>query len=119
MRVVQRADHPAFAGTDTEVVLGDLPATCLGTVPGSCIRTQRRPHRRTGGHRSRGGADDSPKSSAARLGGPPTGAATKVEQGAVHDRHLIAIAAVLDDVVRAVQRQTRPFSVGTSPQSWG
>ncbi|WP_261326589.1 hypothetical protein [Modestobacter marinus] len=33
--------------------------------------------------------------------------AAQVEQGRVYDRHLIAIAATLDDVVRVVQQRTR------------
>src|SRR4051812_36707592 len=34
--------------------------------------------------------------------------ATQVEQGRVYDRHLRAIAAALDDVVRAVHRRSSP-----------
>jgi hypothetical protein len=35
--------------------------------------------------------------------------ATQVEQGTVYDRHLMAIAAALDDVVCGVERRTRTF----------
>ena len=38
--------------------------------------------------------------------------ATQVEQGAVYDRHLIAIAAVLEDALRAIQRRSQPFTGG-------
>jgi hypothetical protein len=34
--------------------------------------------------------------------------ATQVEQDAVYDRHLLAIAAALDDIVRAVHRRSSP-----------
>src|SRR5436305_1929091 len=34
--------------------------------------------------------------------------ATQVERGAIYDRHLPAIAAALDDVLRAVQRRSSP-----------
>ncbi|RBY78775.1 hypothetical protein DQ238_12000 [Geodermatophilus sp. TF02-6] len=32
----------------------------------------------------------------------------QLDQGVVYDRHLVAIAAALDEVVRAVQRRARP-----------
>jgi hypothetical protein len=35
--------------------------------------------------------------------------ATQVEHGTVYDRHLIAIAAVLDDVVGVLRRRTLPL----------
>ncbi len=34
--------------------------------------------------------------------------AVQLDQGVVYDRHLVAIATALDDVVRAVHRRTRP-----------
>jgi hypothetical protein len=33
----------------------------------------------------------------------------QVDRGAVYDRHMVAIAAALDDVVRAVLRRGGPF----------
>jgi hypothetical protein len=45
--------------------------------------------------------------------------ATQVEQGAVYDRHLLAIAAALDDVVRAVHRNSRTPLRSPSPRPWG
>jgi hypothetical protein len=43
----------------------------------------------------------------------------QVEQGAVYDRHLLAIAAALDDVVRAVHRNSRTPLRPRSPRPWG
>jgi hypothetical protein len=45
--------------------------------------------------------------------------AAQVEQGAVYDRHLLAIAAALDDVVRAVHRNSRTPLRPRSPRPWG
>jgi hypothetical protein len=42
--------------------------------------------------------------------------ATQVEQGAVYDRHLLAIAAALDDVVRNIHRGSRPSLRLRSPR---
>ena len=44
--------------------------------------------------------------------------ATQVEQGAVYDRHLPAIAAALDDGLRAVHRRSSP-SLHPIPRPWG
>jgi hypothetical protein len=35
---------------------------------------------------------------------------TQVDSGAVYDRHVVAIAAALDDVVRAVLRRSGQFA---------
>jgi hypothetical protein len=45
--------------------------------------------------------------------------AAQVEQGAVYDRHLLAIAAALDDVIRAVHRNSRTPLRPRSPRPWG
>jgi hypothetical protein len=45
--------------------------------------------------------------------------ATQLEQGAVYDRHLPAIAAAVDDVVRAVHRRSSPSLRPRSPRPWG
>src|SRR4051794_3490212 len=45
--------------------------------------------------------------------------ATQVEQGAVYDRHLPAIAQALDDVLRAAHRRRSPPLPPRSPRPWG
>src|SRR4051794_7148973 len=45
--------------------------------------------------------------------------ATQVYQGAVYDRHVVVIAAALDDVVRAVHRCSSPSLLHGSPSRWG
>jgi len=45
--------------------------------------------------------------------------AAQLEQGAVYDRHLLAIAAALDDVVRAVDRRNSPSPRPRSPRPSG
>jgi len=44
--------------------------------------------------------------------------ATQLDQGAVYDRHLGAIAAALDDVTREVRRRMRSSSASPSPRPW-
>jgi hypothetical protein len=103
--VVPRRDHSAVAGAHPEVVLGDLP------------------HRAW--EQSRAAASGrSAVTIVERVvtvpAGPPTSApkprqlawvdllrelATQIEEGAVNDRHLPAIAAALDDVLRAVHQR--------------
>jgi hypothetical protein len=45
--------------------------------------------------------------------------AAQVGSGTVYDRHLVAIAAALDDVVQAVRRRGGQSSRRLSPQPWG
>ena len=45
--------------------------------------------------------------------------AAQVEQGAVYDRHLLAIAAALDEVVRAVHRRSSPSLRPQALRPWG
>jgi hypothetical protein len=45
--------------------------------------------------------------------------ATQVEQGAVYDRHLLAIAAALDEVVCAVHRRSSPPLRPQALRPWG
>jgi hypothetical protein len=44
VRVVPRPDHAAVARADSEMVLGNVPAPGLGTVPGRRLRPQRHSH---------------------------------------------------------------------------
>ncbi|WP_138758733.1 hypothetical protein [Modestobacter altitudinis] len=44
--------------------------------------------------------------------------AAQVEQGAVYDRHMLAIAAALDDALLAVHRRSGP-SLRPVPRTWG
>jgi hypothetical protein len=45
--------------------------------------------------------------------------AAQLEQGAIYDRHVIAIAQAVDEVGRAVRRRSRPAASPTPPRSWG
>jgi hypothetical protein len=44
---------------------------------------------------------------------------TQINSGTLYDRHLVAIAAALDDVVRAVLRRRGHSSRPPSPRPWG
>ena len=109
VRLVRRRDHPAVARTDPEVVLSDLPAPGLGAVAAPPLPD-------AAPSRSSSGWSPSRRTPPASAPQPRQLAwvdllrelAAQVEQGAVYDRHLAAIAAALDDVMRAVHRRGGP-----------
>jgi hypothetical protein len=45
--------------------------------------------------------------------------AAQLEQGAIYDRHLVAIALAVDEVGRAIRRRDRLPAAPRPPRSWG
>jgi hypothetical protein len=109
VRLVPPGDHAAVPGTDSEVVLGDLPAPGLGadraaTSGRSAIEIVERVV-----------TVPAPAPRQTAWVDLLRQLAAQVEQGTVYDRHLAAIAAALDDVVGALHgrgRTTQPWPRG-------